>query len=336
MRPLPFPAAALAALIAIPALAQTPPSSPAGGAAPAPPPAAQPPEPGAQPASPNAAAAAAAPRPDTVIAKVNGIELHMSDLQEMAQNLPAELRNMPGNMLYPLLVDQLVDRAALAIAARKEGLDKIPEIQRQIHLAEEAALQNALIQRDVAPKVTEEAISALYKKDIAGKPGEEQVHARHILVASETEANKIIAQLKGGADFAALAKKYSTDPGGAKGGDLGWFKQGDMLPEFGAAAFALKPGQVTDKPVHTRFGWHVIQVLEVKRDPPLTYEQARAELRQQIVQEAVQKVIAEARAAVKIERFNSDGSPITASETAEPPPSPAETAAPVPPPPENR
>jgi peptidyl-prolyl cis-trans isomerase C len=323
MRPFPFSAAALAALLAGPTLAQTPPSPPAsppaGAAAP---PSATPP---AQPAAP------AAPRPETVIAKVDGAELHMSDLQELAQSLPQELRSMPGNMLYPLLLDQLIDRTALAIAARKQGLDQQPDVQRQMHLAEEAALQNALIQRDIAPKVTEEAVSALYKKQVAGKPGTEEVHARHILVTSEEEANKIIAQLKGGADFAALAKKFSTDPGAQKGGDLGWFKQGDMLPEFGAAAFALKPGQFTDKPVRTRFGWHVIQVLEVKRDPPPTYEQARSELRQQIVQEAVQKVIAEARASVKIERFNPDGSPITASETAEPPPPPGEPPAAVPP-----
>lgn len=317
-------AAALAALLCFPALAQQKhETTPAQAAPPAAP---------GRPAAPPGAAAAAQAQPDPVIAKVDDRELHLSDIQELAQSLPEALRGMPSNMLYPLLVDQLVDREAMAIVARKEGLDKDPAIQRQIRRAEEAALQNALIQREVGPSVSEEAISARFRQELAGKPGEEEVHARHILVASEDQAKQVIAQLKSGGDFAALAKKYSTDPGAQKGGDLGWFKKGEMVPEFAQAALALKPGQFTETPVHTRFGWHVIQVLEVKQDPPPTYEQARSGLRQQIVQEGVQKAIEKARAEVRIERFNPDGSPIRASDTAEPPPAAESPAEPVPPP----
>lgn len=330
MRLLSFSAAALAALFCLPALAQNTASPAPGAAVPAPatpapsaaaPSAAAPPaeQPAGAAAAPDASATTAQPRPDPVVAKVNGHEVHLSEVQEVAQSLPDELRGMPSKMLFPLLVDQLVDREAMVIAARKEGLDKDPTIQRQIRLAESAALQNALIQREVGPGVTEEAIAARYKQEIAGKPGEMEVHARHILVTSEDQANKIIAQLKGGADFVALAKQQSSDPAAQKGGDLGWFKKSDMLPEFGAAAFALKPGQFTEKPVHTRFGWHVIQVLEVKQNPPPTYEQARAQLRQEIVQEGVQKAIEKARAQVSIERFNPDGTPVRASDAAEPP-----------------
>jgi len=315
-----FSAGALATLLSLPALAQNPTPPAAAPTEPAPP---------AAPSGPPAAGAGAAqPHTDPVIARVDDRELHMSDVEQLARGLPEELRGMPSNVLFPLLVDQLVDREAMAIAARKEGLDKDPATQRQIRLAEETALQNALIQREVGPTVSEEAISARYKQEMAGKPGETQVHARHILVTSEDQANKIIADLKGGADFAAIAKKVSTDPGAQNGGDLGWFKKSDMVPEVAEAAFALKPGQVTDKPVHSRFGWHVIQVLEVKRDPPPTYAQARAQIRQEIVQEGVQKAIEKARAEVKIERFNPDGSPARATDTAEPPP-----ASPEPPPP---
>jgi peptidyl-prolyl cis-trans isomerase C len=322
MRPLFLSAAALAGLLALPSLAQTPPAAPGAPAAvPAP-------VPGAQPGAPAAEPNPAQPRPDPVIARVDNHELHMSDVEQLARGLPEELRGMPSNVLYPLLVDQLVDREAMAVAARKEGLDKDPATQRQIRLAEQAALQNALIQREVGPAISEEAISARYKKEIEGKPGETQVHARHILVTSEDQANKIIADLKSGADFVAMAKKVSTDPAAQNGGDLGWFKKGDMVPEVANAAFALKPGQITEKPVHSRFGWHVIQVLEVKREPAPTYAQARAQLRQEIVQEGVQKAIDKARAEVKIERFNPDGTPMRATDTAEPPP-----ATPEPPPP---
>lgn len=330
MRPLPVPAAALAALLCYPALAQQHHAAPASP--PRPGPAEQPARPAGAPAAANPAAPGQ-PRPDPVIAKVDGHELHLSDVQELAQSLPEGLRSMPANMLYPLLVDQLVDREAMAIVARKQGLDKDPAVQRQMRLAEEGALQNALIQREVGPSVNEEAIAARYKQEIAGKAGQEQVHARHILVTSEDQAKKVIAELKAGADFAALAKKYSTDPGAQNGGELGWFKKGEMVPEFAEAALSLKPGQFTDTPIHTRFGWHVIQVLEVKREPPPTFEQARTQLRQQIVQEGVQKAIDKARADVKIERFNPDGTPVRASDTAEPPPASPE---PAPPPAESR
>ena len=90
----------------------------------------------------------------------------------------------------------------------------------------------------------------------------EEVHARHILVKTEAEAKSIIDQLNKGADFAALAKKYSTDPAAASGGDLGYFSRDDMVPAFSAAAFALKPGQYTKTPVKTQFGWHVIKVVD--------------------------------------------------------------------------
>jgi peptidyl-prolyl cis-trans isomerase C len=304
MRLLPFLAGVLAALVTLPALAQTPPA-PAG-----------------KPATATAQEAPGNARPDPIIAKVDGHEVRLSDVRDSARNLPETLRGLPPKMLFPLIVDQLIDREAMAIAARKEGIDKDPAIQRQMRLAQLGVLQNALIQREVGPSISEEAVAARYQKQIAGQPGQEQAHARHILVTSEARAKQIIAELEKGADFVALAKKYSTDPGAQSGGDLGWFKKTDMIPEFAEAALALRPGQFTTKPVHTRFGWHVIQLLEVKREPAPTFQEARAQLRQEIVQEAVQKAIDKARAGVKIERFNPDGSPIRASDLAEPPPAP--------------
>jgi peptidyl-prolyl cis-trans isomerase C len=149
------------------------------------------------------------------------------------------------------------------------------------------------------------------------------VHARHILVPDEATAKKIIVDLKKGGDFVALSKQYSKDPGAAaQGGDLGWFKKGDMVPEFASVAFALKDNEVTQTPVKTQFGWHVIQVLGHRTSPPPDFDQERDQLRQQIAQAAVQKEVEAARTAVKVERFNMDGSPIRATDTAEPPAAP--------------
>ena len=126
-----------------------------------------------------------------------------------------------------MLLDQLIDGRALVAEARKTGLDKDPAVQRQVAAAEDRALQTAMLSKEVGPSVTDEAVRARYDQEIAGKPGEEEVHARHILVETEAEAKKIIGQLKGGGDFAALAKQYSKDPsGGAAGRRSGLLQEG--------------------------------------------------------------------------------------------------------------
>jgi peptidyl-prolyl cis-trans isomerase C len=272
------------------------------------------------PAAPTPAAPTPAP-PDPVVAKVDGQPIHLSDLKDAAQALPENLRGVPQQTLLPMLLDQAIDSRALIAEAHKSGLDKDPGVQRQIAAAADRALQTAMLSKEVGPTVTDDAVHARYDQQYAGKPGEEEVHAKHILVDNEADAKKIIAQLKGGADFAALAKQYSKDPGGAQqGGDLGFFKKDEMVPEFATAAFALKPGQVSPDPVHTQFGWHVILVVERRQAEPPSFEQARAKLRQKMIQEGVQKVVAKARASASVEKFNLDGSPMRATDTAQPPP----------------
>ncbi len=261
------------------------------------------------------------PPADPVVAKVDGQPIHLSDLKEAAQTLPERLRGVPVQTLYPMLLDQLIDGRALVAEARKTKLDQDPSVQRQVAAAEDRALQTAVLTKEVGPSVTDDAVRARYDKDIANKPGEEEVHAKHILVDSEAEAKKIIGQLKGGADFAALAKQYSKDPSGSQqGGDLGFFRKDEMVPEFAAAAFALQPGQVSQEPVHSQFGWHVILVVERRRAPAPSFEQARDELRQKMIQEGVQQVVAKARASAQVEKFNLDGTPMRPTDTAEPPP----------------
>lgn len=261
---------------------------------------------------------------DPVVAKVNGQPILLSDLKDAAASLPPSTRSMPEQTLLPLVLQQMIDGKALVAEARKSGLDKDPAVQRQVQAAEDQVLQTALLKKEVGPQISEEAVRARYEKDMAGKPGVPEVHARHILVPDEATAKKIIAELKKGGDFAALSKQYSKDPGAAsQGGDLGWFKEGEMVPEFSKAAFALKDGEVSPDPVHTQFGWHVIQTMQHRDAPPPDFDQAKQELRQTMIQDAVKQAVAQARADVKVETFNLDGSPARATDTAEPPPAPA-------------
>ena len=278
---------------------------------------------GARPAAPGAAAPATAapamapaapaePSPDTVIAKVGPDTIHYGDLAEAMQTLPEQLRAMPPAMLYPMLLDQLVDRDIIVLQAKKEKMQDDPKVKVAISRATDLALQNALLTRDIQPLLTPEAVQERYTKEYAGKTGEEQAHAAHILVSTEDKAKEIIAKIDKGADFAALAKENSTDPSAKENsGDLGWFKKADMLPEFSDAAFALKTGQITQTPVHTRFGWHVIKLEGMRTAPPPPIDEVRNDIRQQIIQEGVAKVLADARKDVTVERFNPDGTPYT-------------------------
>ena len=272
--------------------------------------------------SPDAPAPIAPPGPpggDPVVATVNGQPIHLSDVKEAAESLPANVRALPPEMLYPKLIDSIVSEKALADVARKQGLQNDPAVKEQIQAATDQVLDNAYLQKEVAPQVTDAALHARYDSEYAGKPGTEEVHARHILVPTEAEANDIISQLDKGADFSTLAKKYSKDPGAADGGDLGFFKKDDMVPAFADAAFTLKDGQYTETPVHTQFGWHVIQVLGRRQAPPPSFEQASDQIRQEMLKEGVQKAVAEARAAADVKIFNLDGTPAKATDSAVPP-----------------
>jgi len=258
---------------------------------------------------PTAGLAPGAPNP--VVAKVDGDEIHLSDVVEAADSLPDQLRGTPPQVLLPMILDQLIAQKALVAQARRQGLDKDDEVKRRVQRAEEQELQQAMVQREVLPMVTEDALKARYQRDIANRPPEEEVHARHILVASEAEAKTVLAEVKRpGANFADIAKRRSSDPGASNGGDLGFFKKGDMVPEFANAAFALKPGEISAAPVQSPFGWHIIKVEERRTAPPPKYEEVRDQLRSAMLEEAVGQVVERAKATAQVERFNLDGSPV--------------------------
>ena len=267
---------------------------------------------------------AAAANADPIVATVGGEPIRLTEVREAMAGLPPEAHSMPPQTVFPFVLDQLIDSRILVMAARKAGMDKDPAVQRQIAVAADRVLQTAILHRDIDPLISDVALKARFDKDMAGKSGEMEVHARHILVADEPTAKKITADLKKGGDFAALSKQYSKDPGAsAQGGDLGFFKKGDMVPEFAATAFALKDGEISAAPVQTQFGWHVIQVIEHRQAPPPAFEDARDELRQKVVQESVQTSVAKAKAGVAVQRFNMDGTAPKATDSAEPPPPPA-------------
>jgi peptidyl-prolyl cis-trans isomerase C len=263
--------------------------------------------------------APAAPAADPILAKVDGQEIRLSDLSNLTEELPEELRGVPLQVLLPMLMDQIINARALAAAARAAGFERDEAVRARMRRAEEQELVKAYLSRELAGRVTEERIRAAYDAEIRARPVEEEVRARHVLVPTETEAREALAEIRAGADFNAVAQRRSSGPGAREGGDLGFFKRGDMVPEFAEAAFALQAGQLSAAPVRSPFGWHIIRVDERRASAPPPFEEAREMLRQRLFEGEINTLIDNARAAAKIERFNLDGSTPRAIDAAEPP-----------------
>jgi peptidyl-prolyl cis-trans isomerase C len=262
---------------------------------------------------PEGSAAGTLPSGNPVVARVDGIELNLSDVEAAQQTLPPQAQKVPLEQIYPMLLDRLVDGALITEAGRKEHLDQDPNVQARLKRYEDRLIQEAYLNRAIKQAETEDSLKSRYQKLLKEKPAQEEVHARHILVASEEEAKSVIAQLDKGADFTALAKKYSTDPSAKDGGDLGYFGHDDMVKEFADAAFALPVGQYTKTPVKTEFGWHVIKVEDRRAGKPPSFEEAQDQLRQDLARDIIQAKLQELRGAAKIEEFGLDGKPLPAA-----------------------
>jgi peptidyl-prolyl cis-trans isomerase C len=263
--------------------------------------------------APGTPEAQAIPPGNPVVARVDGTELHLSDVEAAQQNLPPQAQKLPFEQIYPMLLDRLVDGMLITEAGRKEHLDRDPEVQSRLKRYEDRLIQEAYINRMVKPAETEDRLRTRYETSLKEKPAQEEVHARHILVKTEAQAKSVIAELDKGADFAALAKKYSTDPGAESGGDLGYFGHDDMVKEFADAAFALSPGQYSKTPVKTEFGWHVIKVEDRRTGKPPSFEEAREQLSRDLAHEIIDAKLQDLRGSAKIEEFGLDGKPLPAT-----------------------
>ena len=198
-----------------------------------------------------------------------------------------------------MLLQYVIENELMAGAGQKDSLDKADSFPGRVKYHERRALRDAFFDVKINDAVTEAEAKKIYDEKIVQLKPEQEMHARHILVATEAEAKEVAERLKKGEDFATVAKEKSKDTG-AEGGDLGFFARGQMLKPFEDAAFALDVGQISE-PVQTQFGWHIIKV-EEKRDQPLpTFDQVKEAIIAQLVQQKAQEVVTGLRDAAKIE-----------------------------------
>jgi peptidyl-prolyl cis-trans isomerase C len=233
---------------------------------------------------------------------VNGTVISQRTVDKLAkQNAGPGRPDTPETRRF--IVDQLALQLVVAEEAVKKGLDKKPEIAEQIEAMKQSVLANAYVQDFLKNNpVSDDMVKAEYERVKATITGNEY-KARHILVGKEAEARDIIARLrKEPGAFAKLAMEKSMDTGSkARGGDLGWFDAKGMVPEFGAAVSKLEKGKLTQEPVRTQFGYHVILLEDSKpiQAPPV--EEVKAQISQQLQEQNLKKQFDALKAKAKIE-----------------------------------
>lgn len=257
------------------------------------------------------AAAPAFAADDKVAAEVNGTKLTQSAVANYARSLPPQ---MAAQAPYGAVLDMVVNNHLIYEQAKKEGVDKDPEVKQMLKQIEQQLMVKAWMNKKLQAAVTDEAIKRAYDRYVATFKPVEEVRARHILTETEDQAKAVIAELAKGADFGETAKAKSKDPSAKQnGGDLGFFTKDEMVAQFADAAFAMQPGELATAPVKSQFGFHVIKLEERRMAAAPTFEQAKPVLRDQVAEEAAQKMVAGIREKAKVKLYDPEGKPLEAA-----------------------
>jgi peptidyl-prolyl cis-trans isomerase C len=256
----------------------------------------------------SASEAPAASGPDPVVARVNGVDIKQSDLALAEEDVGADMQAAPAEARREHLISYLADVIMVTQAAEKKKLADNPEFKRRLAFLRNKLLMGFELQDEAKAAMTEDALKQTYNDAVKSMGGQEEVRARHILVEKEDEANAIAEQLKGGADFATLAKEKSKDPGATDGGDLGYFTKDQMVPEFADVAFKMYPGQLSN-PVKSQFGWHIIKVEDKRTKQPPEFEKVKDQIEAYVARKAQSEFVAKLRQTAKIERLDKPAEP---------------------------
>ncbi len=239
--------------------------------------------------------------PDTVLATVNGKPITQGDLDLAGEDIGANLpQQLTGKAKDAYLLDYLIDGNLVAQKAVTDKADQGPAFAQKLAYARDKLLMESQL-TEIAKSATADAnLHKIYDEAAKAQKPEEEIHARHVLVATEGDAQAVLKRLKAGEDFAKVAKDMSKDPG-SEGGDLGWFTKDRMVPAFADAAFKLQKGQISD-PVKTQFGWHVIQLEDRRPKTFPVFDQVKDQIARYAVQKAQSELVVELRKTAKIER----------------------------------
>ena len=240
-----------------------------------------------------------------IVANVNNEDISLETMIHAMNELPPEIQSQPFMSYYEDLLERVIDIKLFAQEGKKMKLNEEPSVRAAIDFVIEKVLMQAFLSKYVQENIKEENLRASYNNFIADETSREEIKASHILMDTESEAIDVINMLNDGDDFAELAKNKSTGPSGPSGGDLGWFKRGQMVPPFEKAAFSLNKNEITQRPVQTQFGWHVIKIFDKRIPEAPSYESMKNKLIQDLERKIVSKKIQDLRNDALIEKLSS-------------------------------
>ena len=226
-----------------------------------------------------------------VLAEVNGATITDAEFYKEQENLPPYLKPMTETAEGKKeMLDTMVVRELIMQQAQKDGIDKSPAVAAKLEDLKKRVIVEAFLKKKVeeSANVSDAELQAFYKKNEDKFKTGDQIRASHILVKTEPEAKEIEKELKAGASFEDLAKKHSIDGAAQKGGDLGWFGKGSMLPDFEKVAFSLKEG-ATSGIVQTKFGYHIIKLTGKRAAGTRSFEEVKDQIKAAIAPEKQQE-----------------------------------------------
>lgn len=257
----------------------------------------------------------------SVLAKVDGSPITRAELNKAFNIDPAQLGGISEEQLYPVLAEQLINRKLIDVAAGKKITDRNKALREELENAKTQIRRNIYLETIFDEEIDDEMLEKSYEAYVAQMPNVNEINARHILVKEKAEAEKLIKQLNDGADFETLARENSIGPSASKGGDIGYFAEGDMVKEFSDAAFALKKGAITKTPVKTQFGWHVIKVEDARKRPVPSLDEVRESLKNSLKPQILNAHMEELREKFNVVKYYNEqqaaGMPAGAAEAAE-------------------
>lgn len=203
-----------------------------------------------------------------VAAKVNNHIISAQDVLNAVNTLPENVKTKPLSEIYPRIINELINKHLITKRAYNEKLDLDQNVLNLIQKNKDSILAKYWLNNYIKNETSEENIKNFYNEYVKSFKEYTEVNASHILVKTKKEAVSIINKLKKKSQFSELAKTFSIGPSGKNGGNLGWFGPGQMVKEFEKAAFLIEKGNISQKPIKTKFGFHVIRVNDIRNAKP--------------------------------------------------------------------
>lgn len=235
---------------------------------------------------------------ENVVARIGDEEISLDEVKAFVAEVP-QLAEVPFEQVYPNILEMMINDKVITNGAKRHGVVNDPKIQKMIQMASDQIIAQAFLAREIEKVLTEADVRAAYDEEVKNFKPEEEVHARHILVLTEKQAQDLLIQLKAGADFGLLADQKSIDKN-APQGDLGYFTREMMIPEFAEAVFAMKKGELSG-PVKTAYGWHIIQVEDRRPTQPPAFDRVKEQMQRIAVEKKIPEILAAERARQKVE-----------------------------------